>query len=211
MKIGRALFAIMAGLFAAGNAAAAVLVVDGSGNLLGADDVDVNGTLYDVRFEDSSCALLFSGCDNALDFTFTTEMEATAASQALIDQVFLDSSLGNFDSDATLTVGCTTTLCGVEIPYALSLDMLTVMTIGAANSLASDFTFADSFAVSADLTGFINVVYGVFSPSDTVSEVPLPAAFPLFLAGIVGLRLVQRRTIHNGLGALRKRKERTAL
>jgi hypothetical protein len=85
---------------------AAVLKIDPtSGRLLGATDVDVAGTLYEVDFLDGHCATLFSGCDSESDFIFTTVSTAAAASQALLDQVLIDTAQGNFDTDPTLTNG----------------------------------------------------------------------------------------------------------
>lgn len=101
--------------------AATVNVV--GGQLVGASGVDVDGTLYDVEFVDGSCVDLFSGCDESSDFTFTTESDALAASQALLDQVFLDGLGGNFDSAPELTNGCTTgtlSFCDATTPFGLN-------------------------------------------------------------------------------------------
>lgn len=90
--------------FSISSANAAILNVDASGQLLGAAGVDVGGTLYDVTFMDGSCADVFSGCNEAGDFTFQTEVSATAASAALFGQVLLDVPQGGFDSKSELTV-----------------------------------------------------------------------------------------------------------
>ena len=66
----------------------------------------MDGNLYDVQFLDGTCIGLYNGCDEISDFTFQTQSSAALASQALLDQVFLDGPLGNFDSDPTLTFGC---------------------------------------------------------------------------------------------------------
>ena len=73
--------------------AAVILNVDGSGQLIGAQNVDVGGTLYDVEFVDGTCIALFDACDDLSDFTFTTAAAAHLASTALLDQVFI----GAFD------------------------------------------------------------------------------------------------------------------
>ena len=88
-----------------GRAQAASITIDANGILLGAKDVIVNGTPYDVEFIDAPCADVFGGCDVS-HFAFTAEADAQAASVALLEQVFLDGALGNFDSDMTLTNGC---------------------------------------------------------------------------------------------------------
>lgn len=74
--------------------------------LLGASGVDVDGTLYNVEFIDGTCIELYDGCDELADFTFQSFAAAQAASQGLLDQVFLDTPVGLFDSDPGLTNGC---------------------------------------------------------------------------------------------------------
>jgi hypothetical protein len=80
------------------------------GELIGAFDVSVGGNLYDVIFEDGTCVTLFSGCDRLSDFTFKTESDADAASQALIDDLFSDD--GVYDTNPYPTRGLE--LVGVE-------------------------------------------------------------------------------------------------
>ncbi len=60
----------MALAWMAGGAQAATLDIVG-GILHGASGVDVGGTLYDVEFLDGTCIVLFNGCDQSSDFTFT--------------------------------------------------------------------------------------------------------------------------------------------
>jgi hypothetical protein len=76
------------------------------GQLMGASGVLVDGNLYGVQFLDGTCIDLFNGCDDVSDFTFQTEASATLASQALLDQVFLDGVDGAVDSLPSLTNGC---------------------------------------------------------------------------------------------------------
>ena len=101
------------------SATGAVLLVNGSGLLTGATGVNVGGTLYDVEFVDGTCIAVFDGCDDGSDFALRTLSEAEAASQALLDQVFLDvPGLGMFDSTPSLTYGCPgdiDNVCFVEI------------------------------------------------------------------------------------------------
>ena len=89
---------------------AAILQIDGGGNLTGAHEVDVGGTLYDVAFLDGTFDSVFgvSGLDA------TTLAEAAAFSDALLAHVFV----GMFDSMPSLTVGCEEpTLCRTLTPY----------------------------------------------------------------------------------------------
>jgi len=104
----------------ASGAQAATLNVIG-GQLHGASNVLVDGSLYDVQFLNGSCITLYNGCDEVSDFTFQTEASALLASQALLDQVFLDGPSGNFDSVPSLTNGCLTctSVVGAYTPYSL--------------------------------------------------------------------------------------------
>ena len=95
----------------AGGAQAVTLNVVG-GQLMGASGVDVGGTLYDVEFLDGTCIAVFNGCDGVSDFTFQDSASAALASQSLMEQVFLDGALGNFDSIPGLT-----NVCGASAPH----------------------------------------------------------------------------------------------
>ncbi len=104
----------------ASGAQAATLNVIG-GQLHGAFDVNVGGSLYDVEFVDGTCIALYGGCDEASDFTFQTFASAQLAARALLDQVFLDGASGPFDSDPSLTRGCEgATACDPLTPYAVA-------------------------------------------------------------------------------------------
>jgi hypothetical protein len=96
------------------------LLVDSSGTLTGANDVFVNGALYNVRFVDGTCAAAYDICDMA-HLAFTTESSALLASKALLDQVLLDvPGLGDFDSNPTLTSGCYfPNNCWILTPYQI--------------------------------------------------------------------------------------------
>jgi hypothetical protein len=83
----RKLVLVAALVLMASGAQAVTLNVIG-GQLHGASNVLVGGSLYDVQFLDGTCIGLYSGCDDVSDFTFQTEASAVLASQALLDQVF---------------------------------------------------------------------------------------------------------------------------
>ena len=111
------LTSLLASLAFASNAYAATLNVVG-GQLMGASNVLVGGSLYDVQFLDGSCIDLYNGCDDVSDFTFQTEASALLASQALLDQVFLDGGSGQFISQPQLTNGCESIyICLVHTHY----------------------------------------------------------------------------------------------
>lgn len=99
--------------------AAPTLIVDAVGQLRGAQGVEVGGVLYNVTFTEGTCAQVFGTCEDS-SFTFHTQSDAVLASQALLDQVFLDVAEGAFDSNAALTFGCdVSTLCVPLTAYAV--------------------------------------------------------------------------------------------
>ncbi len=68
-------------LMASGAQAATLNVI--GGQLHGAFDVNVGGSLYDVEFVDGTCIALYGGCDEASDFTFQTCASAQLAAHVL--------------------------------------------------------------------------------------------------------------------------------
>ena len=102
-------------LFGAKIAVAAVVWQMDSGQLIGALGVDVNGTPYDVAFKEGTCASVFGVCD-AAHFDFTSFDTAEAASKALLDQVFINTTDGPFDDTPNLTYG----ISDVSIGYILT-------------------------------------------------------------------------------------------
>ena len=117
------LFCLVLGLFAifsTTSRAAPILDIVG-GELMGASNVNISGTYYDVEFVGGSCVARFNGCDSVSDFIFQSSSDAVAASQALFDQVFLDVAEGDFDTIPSLTNGCDVFVrCTVLTPYALT-------------------------------------------------------------------------------------------
>lgn len=96
--------------------ASAVLQVNSAGKLTGALDVAINGFLYDVTFVDGSCNSVFNNCQSMV---FTSPEEATLARNALLDQVFIDGPLGQFDSVSNKTLGCSFRVdCWVYTTYS---------------------------------------------------------------------------------------------
>jgi len=130
-------------LMASGAQAATLNVIDGI--LHGAFGVDVGGALYDVEFLDGTCIDLFTGCDEQADFTFTDEASATLASEALLDEVFVDGPGGQFRSEPNLTVGCSDSrLCNTLTPIAVNSSgpLAYLAFVGARNCYYSGGTFA---------------------------------------------------------------------
>lgn len=173
---------------------AATLLIDGGGNLTGATDVDVDGTLYDVTFAVGTCGDVFTGCEELSDFAFQTSASATMAAQALLDQVFVDTGPGMlFDTDPELTFGCTgTVICYASVPFNLS--QFSVFDARAANFFPgpSDFVLnGSSWTFDIDFTTRSENTWAVFAPA--AAEVPLPAPILLLMGGLAGMGALRRK------------------
>lgn len=186
-------FVILATLLGVNAIAAPTLTVIG-GILTGAERVDVNGTLYDVSFQDGSCISLFSGCD-ASKFAFSSSSQTLLASQALIDQVFLNGPLGAFDATPTLTRGCGySDLCEVWTPFATSPNNVS---IGASVNQRLTLTdYAYTFGGSGVWQGWNTAnetifVYAVWTRSPAVVDAPSTLACTAL--GVLGLILLRRQ------------------
>lgn len=196
---------VLVGLFVSG-ANAASLIVDANGILLGADQVNVDNALYNVRFLDGTCGDLYNGCDEIGDASFAPPqpLEATASAlRALMDQVFLDGPLGAFDTDPSLINGCSlgtdnclvSTLGYIE-PFG-SPDLASRLVTNAADegsvqegSLSIGLNFATATPLGPDVDlgsvfdmGSTGGTNAVFTP---VPPIPLPASFTLLASCVLG-------------------------
>jgi hypothetical protein len=194
----RGFVAVVGLIWGAGAATAATLNVVG-GQLVGAFDVEVAGTLYDVEFVEGTCIALFSGCDEISDTPFASVASgSTLAAQALLDQVFVDGIAGTFDTDPELTAGCeATNSCIVLIPHQpsggtgyLAVEARNVYPGG----LGGDTTGSSSYIITDDTTLDAYRVFALWT------EVPEPRLTGLLAAGLApllargnGRRLAQRR------------------
>ena len=167
--------------------AATLIIEDGTNFLLGATDVLVNGSSYNVSFIDQSCVSAFNGCNNISDFVFQTEPEANMASQALLDQVLT----GIYDDAPTATKGLNNINWGaIATPYGL--DSGNVLVSYAFNAPAvspfDDDVFTGSRSITDDLGGQVFYVY-----ADWQNPVPIPGAVWLLGPGLVGLLGIRKK------------------
>lgn len=172
--------------------AAPTLLVDGSGRLIGADAVDVGGTLWNVRFVDDTCVALFSGCDAVTEFAFTFD-GALEASAALLAQVFVDTAEGQFDSNPALTAGCAPnplTLCRVFTPTGIRVPAVVVESQVTLNFMSEPLDLASPFVAvhlaNAILEPFEEITYAVWS-------IPLPGRLSFLGLGLLAMVSGNRR------------------
>jgi hypothetical protein len=75
-SLGTALGSLALIVFLSASADAAMLNIDGGGQLLGAFNVNVGGDLCDVEFLDGTCIALFEGCASVADLTSNNSVDA---------------------------------------------------------------------------------------------------------------------------------------
>jgi PEP-CTERM motif len=200
------LFSVLTALvlvYLTNSASAAQLLVDpNTSKLIGADGVVLNGASYNVRFQDGFCVDVFPGCPRLDTFLFKTIEEGDAAARALLDQVFIDSALGVFDTDPTLTRGCEAfdfpfLICSAVTPVQQAFDAFAIFAGFARNwdLEERDGTFGITFPGSVnwdrDLTTDPSSTYAVWTVAPV--SVPEPTTFGCLALGLAALLRYKRR------------------
>jgi len=151
---------------------------------MGINNLDINGTAYDVTFRDGVFQDIFNLAE---PFIFTTGNEASNASRAL-SIAMIDTPQGAFDSDPLLTFGCAGDNCQIRTAYEFGFGFVTAEWFRNAALDVDDERGGLDFLPTYDSTG--NAV--VFADW-RISTVPVPAAVWLFGSGLMGLVGVARR------------------
>ena len=176
--------------------------------LNGATGVVVGDSIYDVRFVDGTCGSLFTNCgaSGGAAFAFTDSTSASAAAQALFDQVFSLTANGQpiyYDWNPFLA-GCGNfALCQSLIPY-----LNTNGSVFADSAVNYSQGYGDSndrvnlgvnlgSPSNTDTSIYDSVTYAVFTRTGAVTAaVPEPATWAMMLLGFGAIAFQTRRKRH---------------
>ncbi|WP_320043634.1 hypothetical protein [uncultured Desulfobacter sp.] len=193
--------------FSATATATVTFITDGT-TLMGAENVDVNGALYDVMFIDSTIADLYDGADANSDFCLYSLDGAlvTAAAEALLEQVFV----GEYAEQPTLINGVNTSDPGstaaavVVIPYEyIAENVIATANVQKWSSLYNDnerigYSSSTSTYDSSPTVGLEDkddTVISVWSLAET-SSVPTPTSILLLGSGLLSIAGLKRKKIN---------------
>ena len=174
-------------------ASAAVQIVNVDGVLTGATGVSVGGSTYNVAFASGTCASAYGACEQSR-FSFSTSASALLAAQALLDQVFLDSSRGRFDTDPTRVFNCGDGFEGCDTYVAYGRTGSSVNVAGAFNGQSNDFVGVTTLSTDTN-TNFPSIRNFAIFTAATEAAVPEPATWAMMIGGfgMVGGTLRRRR------------------
>ena len=156
--------------------------------LNGAFNVNVDGTLWDVRFTEGIFGSVFPD-SNVPEERISSE--ADAFSFALADLVLLDSNGRTFNSSSDAILGCESILeCNILTPWGANPDVYPVVRVWVNGYNDLDSSFADRGIGVAmrydDTTGDAVRVWAVWERKDVV-DVPAPATILILALGLIGI------------------------
>ena len=165
--------------------AAPIYIVE-DGFLTGINNIDINGSRFDVVFRDGVFEDIFD-ISNPSSFT---PVNANDASRALAINM-VDGPPGNFGTNPLLTAGCAADNCQIRTPFDFSSGFVSAQWFRNAALNVDDERGSGDFLPGYNSIGDA-VVFAQWNPS---SPVPLPPALALFISGIIGLNIFGRRKI----------------
>jgi hypothetical protein len=155
---------------------AADLVISGT-ELMGANNVLVNGQYYDVEFVDGSYQDIY--INQSIAPIFITPSDASLASQALLDQVLLDGSSGNFDTKPALTLGIGDNLFGnIMTPYGVLGSDVLVYIARNINNIVGDTVVLGTYPILQDSSGSAGSPLAVFALWRAAEDPPVTGVVP---------------------------------
>lgn len=184
--------ALVAALGITQAADAAEYVLSGA-ELVGATNVKIAGSFYDVEFVDGTCIGLFSGCNENADFDFD-DATGDLAAQALLDQVFGAGDL--YDTNPEASAGLENTHYGdIWVPTHMrdANHVWAAVVRNYEDDLADSIVDpATSYVLTSHFMSNPEATYARFSPA-AAPPVPVPAAAWLFGSALLGLAGWARR------------------
>lgn len=176
-----------------GTASAGIAIENGQ--LMGATGIEVAGQLYDVLFVDGTAEDLFSTL-GVYNFAFDNLAGAAEASQALLDQIFIEQTVDGIDM--TIYDHSPQLTNGIEHPETAYIytpyeffpvhDILGIsVTI---NWVTGDVISTTGIANLVDMSSHADGVYAVWSET---TQVPIPSTMTLLGLGLAGLAGVRRK------------------
>ncbi len=190
-------------LGSATQASAAVLKLNADNKLIGVEGLEVTirtalGTItntYNLDFVFDTFTNIYGTRTNRLRAFDFVGNEATAIATALQNSVLIDSSLGNFDTDLTLTANCPAAdgVCAFRLPVAF-LPINNTLSTGSTffnRVSAADGTSSPNDSISNPVVAI--TLPGLFVVPSPVAAVPEASTYAMMGLGLVMLAGVARR------------------
>lgn len=178
----------------------ATLQVDDAGRLVGAKNVMIHDTAYDVSFLTGSCSTIFGDCSAGL-FDFQTQQQADDAAHALLSQVFVNQNTSSraFSYSPYLVHGCDSYgsySCSSLIAYGTNQNqMLASTAINNWFNTSDQVRSAQRYDASYSTDAVGNLNFARFTRV-AVAAVPEPATWAMMLIGfgmVAGAARYRRR------------------